>query len=672
MRNINLKACTIIICCSVIIQPSIAQDNNANNTHLLFPQGTITNALKESFENPSLQAQSNTKSITNQQSGAFQMIKLMPQLKERSRNFSHNSTLKNIQVTDTLFVGTSPHDTVRVTGTWSQNGPIIVFNDGVLIFHNANATIFGDLNVYNSGHVLADSSTLFFPQQYFYQRTMLAVQNSLIQLNDDTLNFGGMQHNLFAGDSSIITMNNVYNTDWTTAGTAGKPTITLNNLNEAGEYILEDYANTHYSHVNSLLLWHHFPDTAVVNYSFPNGYNLNTYDFNNTIIGISGIEYSVHVDTSTNVWWGMMPVNGSDITISNSTIRTIGLWFQHADTVNVSGLVDNSVYSNFTAPLADRTLNLTNDSLQTWSIYTFDISRINLTGSIVGEVGSEGRSTILSQSFFCDGSGGYFWAADTSLIISNQSSAASSVRSEKNGFMVFAYGNVNNGLASSIGKSILIVVQSSLPQDPVADDASAAWFANLSPLLLPFVDTVIPVKGSAWIDQGPLGSWMDFGHYELFVKPVAGNTWTTINSGTAIKVRDSILAMWNTHGLTPGTYTLDLRLFNNLGDSVDAMYNVTLLPLTLGINQIPDNTSINVYPNPATTVLNISFHVIPTKEESLSITDILGNEVYHSQFSTLNSQLFTIDVSYWSNGVYIYKIISPKETLEGKFVKTNK
>src|SRR5690349_6265197 len=67
---------------------------------------------------------------------------------------------------DTVFVGVVPNDTLVINGNYFNNGPILVFNDGVLIFDHATATIIGDVYVFQQGRLLADSSTLNFPQQY--------------------------------------------------------------------------------------------------------------------------------------------------------------------------------------------------------------------------------------------------------------------------------------------------------------------------------------------------------------------------------------------------------------------------------------------------------------------------------------------------------------------------
>ena len=119
------------------------------------------------------------------------------------------------------------------------------------------------------------------------------------------------------------------------------------------------------------------------------------------------------------------------------------------------------------------------------------------------------------------------------------------------------------------------------------------------------------------------------------------------------------------------------------GDITDTMtfgsfvlpgYNYTSfiakLGATTGVEEYKkDNGGVSVYPNPVSTELTFHTELGPSRVGyELRIIDVLGREVYHSQFSTLNSQLITIDVSGFSNGVYFYQVTNDKETYRGKFV----
>ncbi|MEP7168462.1 MAG: T9SS type A sorting domain-containing protein [Bacteroidota bacterium] len=640
--------------------------------HPVFPQQRINDALREASQQASVPVNQNILKPTEYQSGVLNLLKTLSEWKQPFD--PKNMSVKVQQAPDTVFVGDVPNDTLIISCNYTNNGPVFVFNDGVLIFQNANATIVGNMYVFQGGKVFADSSTLFFPQQYFYQRSLIVADSAFAQFNNCTLDYGGYSHNLVAAGIATLIMNNVHNNDWTTGGAYGNATMTINGTNLGGEYILGDHANFNFKNVNTLLLWHYFPDTAVINYSFPPGDTVYSYICNNTTAGISGIGYNVHADTCYNVWWGMMPVNGSDVTISNSVIRTIGAWFQFGDSVSVSGLVDNSSYTNFIAPLPDRNLHLINSDVQTWSLYIFDSSHVNISGCILGEVGSMGRGWVSANGLFCDGSGGYFWASDTSVTIASVSSVTTTVRSEKNGFMIFGYGNVSLGTADAINNSMLIVVQSSLPQDPIPYDGSVAWFGNIGGPSTGFVNSSVTINGSAWIDQGPLGSFMDFGLFKLYYSQ-GTSTWTAINSGSTIEVRNAALATWNTTGLTPGNYSLHLILFNDLGDSVEAGKSITLLPSILEVDDLQITKSfLVVSPNPSNAETIFNFHLSKTEAVQLFIYDVFGKTIKHfpeKNYTTGNHKLI------WNSrnaasGIYYYKFSIPEKTVNGKIELTGK
>src|ERR1017187_2178612 len=63
---------------------SNVNSNNNQSSHPLFPQVVINNALKQAFDIPSLPVPSKTKLSSSHVSGAFQMMKLVSDFKQRS------------------------------------------------------------------------------------------------------------------------------------------------------------------------------------------------------------------------------------------------------------------------------------------------------------------------------------------------------------------------------------------------------------------------------------------------------------------------------------------------------------------------------------------------------------------------------------------------------------
>ncbi len=646
----------------------------AKATYPTFSSTEMNAKLKEAFQQEQQQSRANGTVVQpsllshrltggNGSSSPAAVIKKMEELKKLDvSKLTH--TAGGAKIYDTVFVGGVAHDTLRISGIYTHNGPIMVFNDGVLIIKNAIVNNTGDLFVFNYGRVLVDSSQVTFPQQYFYQRNVIAIQHGYINFHYSTFAYSGMSHGLVMGDSAIIDMNLVHNYDWTTAGLYGSPTVNIRGSNLGGEYILAYNATANFNNVDSLLLWHMFPNLAVINYVFPPGAAVYGYHFNNTVAGVSGINYAATADSCYNVWWGMMPSNGSDVTISNSTIRAIGALFQRGDSVWVNGVYDNSSYTNYVMPVADRNLHLINSGVQTWSFYLSDSSKVKITNCTLGEVGTQQRSSVGASQTLVDGSGGYFWASDTSTTFAGNCTSYNTVRSERYGIFVYAYGNIPFTGPTSIGHSVMVSVQNTMAADPVPYDGSICWMENIATPAAAHADSVIAVTGSAWIDQGPNGSWFDWMSYSLSYQLIGNTGWIYIVSDSVTEIRHNTLANWNTTGLAAGTYILRLVNKSTLGDTVEDFKAVTILPAaTVLVNENAD-FKVSCYPNPATDVLNVESNTYPVS--GIRIYNVLGEIVYESA-AKLNKTM--IDIHTLDKGIYSIEFTANQKICLTRLVK---
>jgi len=523
---------------------------------------------------------------------------------------------------DTLVIGIPPLDSMIVTGNFTHNGPVMVLGNGILRFKNASATILGDLYVWGEhALVTSDSSYLYFPQQYFYQRSLVVAGKGKVIYRNTTLDHSGLSHNLVLTDSARVELDQVTNIGFTTCGMNKASGIDINGVNQAGEFILYEQAKLSFRHTKTILLWFQVPSPGIFHYAFPEGDSVQSFTLNNSTPGVSGIDYSVRVDTCTDVMWALMPVTGSDVSISDSKIRSIGLWFLGHDTVSVSGLVDNSVYTDFTANLNDRFLRIINSTVQTWSLYPMDTVTLNVTGCIVGEIGSEAACKVTTTNAFMDGSGGYWWATNHSFMIGANCMAVNAIRSSENAFFIFAYCTLNQGEATALGNSIMMIVQSELPDLPVFYDGACIWYTFIRKPSTAFVDTLVPVYGSAWIDKSPQSVFSDFGFSRMYYQKSGDSLWYPIGETNYTEKRDEILAQWDTHGLSPGLYYVKLVLTDNSPDSNqnEAVKSINLLPGIFGIqNTLSKEFDFTIFPNPVVENSVIGFFL--DREEMLDIS----------------------------------------------------
>jgi hypothetical protein len=558
---------------------------------------------------------------------------------------------------DTLFIG----DTLEVTGDWTQNGHIVLYGNGYLYLNHCHATILGDIYLLNDAQFVAESSTLYIPQAYFYQRAVVATGGSKVIYRNTEVDHSDLSHNILLIDSARLELMDVINKGFTTNGVYHNASVYVNGINQAGEYVIVDESSLEFHNAKTVLLWHQFPETAMVDFSFPEGDTVANYQFNHAVPGVSGIDYSVLLNNCTDVIWGLMPATGSDITISDSDIRAIGLWFMGMDTVEVKGLVNNSYYENYHAPLDDRNLRLINCDVTTWSIYPMDQSVVNLSGCIVGEIGAGKRSSLMGSQVFCDGSGGYVWTSDTSFMLIGYSYTNGFVRSQSNSILYYAYSSLGGGFLSALQNSVIIAVQCTLPEEPRALDNGVAWYALIEGPSEAYAGESIDIRGSAWIDKTETSQLMDFHSYRLYYQENESEEWTEIPADSLHEKRRETLGVWNTAGLSPGQYLLKIVLKDDLGNPVEGLKVISLLP-SFGINEKTPDLPV-IYPNPANDYIIIRF---PVDKQNLivRISDASGRILIENEITAGNSSSETrLSLASLVKGIYQVNLISEHKLL---------
>lgn len=103
--------------------------------------------------------------------------------------------------------------------------------------------------------------------------------------------------------------------------------------------------------------------------------------------------------------------------------------------------------------------------------------------------------------------------------------------------------------------------------------------------------------------------------------------------------------------------------YNTTESNVATFYEY--IPDGAGINELANNCSVSVYPNPSNgtfTLKDFGF-----TKSNLQIFDVSGKVVYSQEIN--NSSQATIDISQCSNGVYFYQLTDEKGSVRGKLVK---
>lgn len=121
-----------------------------------------------------------------------------------------------------------------------------------------------------------------------------------------------------------------------------------------------------------------------------------------------------------------------------------------------------------------------------------------------------------------------------------------------------------------------------------------------------------------------------------------------------------------------GNYTITVTHKGNLSTGAqNYSLIVTGIQNTLGVSDNVLNSGFNVWPNPASNILNISFDSTKQQEDTLiSVYDIQGRSVMQRKFSSSDlSSNVTLDVSSLMSGMYIVNVNQGSSQTSTKFVK---
>ena len=165
----------------------------------------------------------------------------------------------------------------------------------------------------------------------------------------------------------------------------------------------------------------------------------------------------------------------------------------------------------------------------------------------------------------------------------------------------------------------------------------------------------------------------------VYIADVANQRIRKVNTSGVI----STIAGNGTAGYSgDGSSATAAELYYPVGVATDAVGNIYIadednnrirkLTVATGVTENNfSNENVAIYPNPANTVINLSFTIQgSTQNAVINVLDIVGKSIMQTEVS--NGKTFPINVSSLSAGIYFVKITTDKATQTIKFVKTDK
>lgn len=178
----------------------------------------------------------------------------------------------------------------------------------------------------------------------------------------------------------------------------------------AGEAVIAPASQVRINESAGLLLWFMLPPNEPHRFDFPNGLRVERW----TAPSSGG--HDVSINASQGLMWGLVPVDGCDLTSHGVELRTVGLFFRGDAAREVKGLLNGTTYSADPVLAGRSKLKLGGSKVQSWNFYPAEKAVVNVDGCTFGEALCYGESKLNVSNSTCDGSGGYFGARDKSAI----------------------------------------------------------------------------------------------------------------------------------------------------------------------------------------------------------------------------------------------------------------
>ncbi|RKX17794.1 MAG: hypothetical protein DRP35_10315 [Candidatus Zixiibacteriota bacterium] len=621
-----------------------------------------------------------------------------------------------------LVVGfTDPNEVMSLTsGTYNYDTLYILNNGELNLSNQVNFTVNDMVAVVGTGRLNVNHSVFTANQLFYMQDSAIAnfsdtvnlpcsfflAGQSLVQMDSAVVNIpmtykgqyswaaGGhagfflnrSQYYLGAGalggnfvDSSFF---HQYNTDYfstllpMTMGVAGNSSLVVDSCSGGMEFVISQGANINIHASDFFVIWFTFADGDTANYSYPpanstvpNASNVTgDYYFADSLSGVSGVDFSVHIANADAVFWGIISKKNSSVVVNNSILIACGFYFDGTSVNTANGFFDSQNYTTYQAPFSDRQFQVNNTTVEAWNFYPTDSSEIVIDSCIYGESLGFGNGITKVINSTCDGTGGYFGGTNDSrtFVYNSQiirTGGSAQIINFQNDAKAWLYRSVISGASVVNNNSEMFYANCQYDSIPVVNDNGYFAEAWLDSLNGGFVDSAINITGRIFDINGPL-NLSEITRYTIqYSLPDTSNMIPIKDTSAAsFNLINQSLANWNTQGVSVGNYLVWLTLFVDGNSAISCNRNIYLDHYT----GLPKNDLANrilIYPNPAHDYIGVTDDNLLIVNGKIDILDITGKIVKQSKF--LNSESI-IKIEDLEPGIYFVKIFTRKGDL---FVK---
>jgi hypothetical protein len=496
-----------------------------------------------------------------------------------------------------------------------RNGPILVYG-GRLLITGAKLFLNGHMTIAQGGEVVFDAaefhhegedthvfvgginegggdgllalrngSRLHWAQSYVSQHELHARNGSRIELDRARVDCDAatgvirlFDQAAYSATATTATKEGAFTGCWSTWYMSQQSQLQLDAVMTAGDVVFYDAARIVVRNTIGIMPWLYFPRGAVADLSFPDASQCDATRcpaVSKTIDAatVKGIEWSVQIEESRLVMWGINSYPGSSVTVRDSALAMAMVRFAENNAYLVPGeFRNNTSYEDRKfASVPDRHLQMIRTSVQWWKLDVIDAAQARLDSVTFAEMMVKNSARAFLTNSICEGQTIHLGALNNAYVYFKDGEVWTHVSAWNQALMVLDGSLVDYRKAPiphqtrniAHHRARLYAINSELVAPPEAMESALVTFARLGRFEERQLETGhakwAQIDGSAWIVKGP-ASAVVLDRWILALRAPGTNEWTEVAQGVH-EVRDGPLAMirpaliWR-----PGEYELRLTL----------------------------------------------------------------------------------------------------------------
>lgn len=598
-------------------------------------------------------------------SGVGNVISRIGMNGEKLRSLGH--TLDDIVIQDTVII---EQDTTIYDD-------IVIIGSGQLIVRNCSLKLKGNITALDNALFSVDSADFAILQDFIYQFTLVAVDSAAIKITNTTFNSSKLPTSSVVAGRASIMMDSVDMGDgFITFATMDSSSIDVRYSPRAGEFvILGDSSSLRIAHSDTVLVWLGFPEGSSGEVHGSPGMEEWVEEFTFPDSTCSGIGYSIQIDSLYGLILATMAVDSTDVTVYDAELQSCGnIFWKSPVTDTISGLVDESLYDDWVAPLPNRNLRLVNTSVRAWNLYFGARTDLTIKSSIFGECLASDFSRATIMNAVCDGNGGHIGATGNSFFMSFFTSLFTDALQEGQSISMFFLTSFLRGNLIARDMATCLTYNTVLANPVLVSDSATVMITGLYPPSPAYVDDTLSIRGSATMIKGPSSSFQFDGYRLDYASSDDTTQFFPITGMIYDPVEDGELCEFITNGLGVGDYLIRLWYFFSAFGSTDSLSfdNVIYLNYKTGVYE--DNRRkeflLSISPTLLNSAASIRYSIPFAAEVELSIYDVSGRRasVLDKGFRGEGEHNVPWDANDFSSGVYFCRLTAGDISLTEKLL----